>query len=552
MTWKLLFIVYVFLLTTSVVQSEGGRGIVMCAGNRHLRYLQRNLYLVKTILKSNLSFAIIHCRELAGDFESNLHLVDSNVKVIDICDREHVFGLPFHKIQKRLRGFYCKIAALLKSPFTETILMDIDTIWFKQPEVIFEAPGYKDTGTLFMRSRMALYNGDLEHSTNALAPVALLKHFLVEGVAIEQAAAQNYYRSNGINLYWQTLARGGNIKSGSNLNGIQDSSVVAVDKSRHHGMLAVLHRYLQTNFLMGYGDKELFWIAATVANESFALEPYFSGQFGDCASVQLHFDPTILSPAQTTPLYVNGEYIVERGSEPDLSFVKLKEVTAVGEFLQLVISKPVLVIENTTFVDIGGRNWIHEPPHRGCVCILPPSDNAVGLVGKENGVIDCIVAPDGVLQHMILAQWITYTSTLPRLPATNNNNNNNNNKNNADNNNNKHALAVFDPPCVEVLVSMASTLQRAFSSFVHPDHCVFIGCPSLPIEVNMTLWTSKHIFHGNRLIRFEDHEYCDPVAFFDPTKTIAATNENDNMTNDRSDQQLLVLPSGNNNVCAAC
>ncbi len=38
-------------------------------------------------------------------------------------------------------------------------------------------------------------------------------------------------------------------------------------------------------FTVGHGDKELYWIAATIAREAFAWEPFIAGTYGDCGVV---------------------------------------------------------------------------------------------------------------------------------------------------------------------------------------------------------------------------------------------------------------------------
>jgi len=41
----------------------------------------------------------------------------------------------------------------------------------------------------------------------------------------------------------------------------------------------------------GYGDKEIYWLAATASNERFSFEPHMAGALGDCGAL-VHFDPT--------------------------------------------------------------------------------------------------------------------------------------------------------------------------------------------------------------------------------------------------------------------
>jgi hypothetical protein len=47
---------------------------------------------------------------------------------------------------------------LIESPFNHTILVDSDVIWFKNPELLFEAPAYQSTGALYFRDRLTTTN----------------------------------------------------------------------------------------------------------------------------------------------------------------------------------------------------------------------------------------------------------------------------------------------------------------------------------------------------------------------------------------------------------
>ena len=69
--------------------------------------------------------------------------------------------------------------------------------------------------------------------------------------------------------------------------------MVLFHKSRLPNTLHILQRLLPI-FTLGYGDKEIYWIAATIANEPFSFEPYLAGTYGDCGEVEDRFLQTLI------------------------------------------------------------------------------------------------------------------------------------------------------------------------------------------------------------------------------------------------------------------
>ena len=126
----------------------------------------------------------------------------------------------------------------------------------------------------------------------------------------------------------------------------KDSSVIVFDNTRQHRTQRAIKLIIK-DFSVGYGDKEMYWLAATAANEPFAFEPYFAGSLGDCGAL-LHFDPTAETSLNLTvaeAFYTNAEYLVD-----------LKKLTMVGDFLnldgpELQVTIPVLVNEKSSAVN---------------------------------------------------------------------------------------------------------------------------------------------------------------------------------------------------------
>jgi len=276
--------------------------------------------------------------------------------VHDICGG----GQLSYAFQKKLRSFFCKAAALYLSPFEETLLLDIDVVWFKKPDLLFEAPDYESTGALFFRDRFVHQRRDQKKDGLVQSKVeALIARIRNEAISLEQAKALSE-----INLFFRNTVN----RSTPALQHIQESSVVLLRKSNHQGMLEVMQRLLPT-YQQGYGDKELYWIAATAAGESYAFEPHLFAVYGDCGAV-MHFDPRHRGGnVNADVFYMNTEYLLEKIDTP-------------GELMQPIMSRPVVVSREMHLFDMGAVAKITKGrcgacKHMGCMPVPVSVNNTL-------------------------------------------------------------------------------------------------------------------------------------------------------------------------------
>eukprot|EP01036_Dinobryon_divergens_P035537 gene35537-46075_t len=97
------------------------------------------------------------------------------------------------------------------------------------------------------------------------------------------------------------------------MSNIQDSSVILLDKRNHPKTLEVIKTLLPT-FNIGYGDKEIYWIAAEIAQERYTFEPFIVAPYEGCG-VLVHVDPNdVDNPENAAPMYINAEYLHRRNS----------------------------------------------------------------------------------------------------------------------------------------------------------------------------------------------------------------------------------------------
>jgi hypothetical protein len=153
-------------------------------------------------------------------------------------------------------------------------------------------------------------------------------------------------KSNGVNLFW----RHGISKDNPPLRHVQESSVVLMDRRMHEKTFSVLE-YILPTFNLGYVDKEIYWIATTIAQESFEFEPFLAGIYGDCGEI-FHFDPsavaTTAAAATTTskPLFLNGQYLA--GAK--------KAFENMEKRLQKTVTKPVAVSVDMKTTEMGRKD----------------------------------------------------------------------------------------------------------------------------------------------------------------------------------------------------
>ena len=128
---------------------RGGKGIVLTAGDDQAPYLLTSIPMLRHI-GCNLPVEVMYLgdSDLSEDFRSDLEALEG-VVTRDIAQMVNDEGW-------RLAGWAAKPFAMLFSSFREVIFIDADSLFFKNPEILFEDPGYKKTGALFFKDRMIM------------------------------------------------------------------------------------------------------------------------------------------------------------------------------------------------------------------------------------------------------------------------------------------------------------------------------------------------------------------------------------------------------------
>jgi Mannosyltransferase putative len=128
--------------------------------------------------------------------------------------------------------------------------------------------------------------------------------------------------------------------------------------------------------VVGYGDKEIYWIAATIAGENFSFEPYLAGSYGDCGEI-LHFDPLSAS-SEAAPYFLNCQYIADG-------------LGKVGKNFQSLISLPVLATKETKLFNMGEKDKKSAGRCGSCIAMgcspVPPGVNEA-ILKYQQFIID--------------------------------------------------------------------------------------------------------------------------------------------------------------------
>lgn len=233
------------------------KAYLTCVGHKN-GYNGRALINQMRLWNSTFPIIIAHCNELQP---KDLYLLNSvsGAHVMNVCEQP-VFGLDGTALTRRLRSYFCKSAALLLAPVKEVMLVDLDVIWFSNPESLFLNTLYEDTGTLFFRDRFAIL-AKSKKNRRSLPPAGAFRRSLNELFdQVWKFASTETIRDRFLSLnlfgYWRYIYD----EQLPNLLNFQESSVVLLNKSKHPQMLAIM-AYMLPQFSLGWGDKEIYWIA---------------------------------------------------------------------------------------------------------------------------------------------------------------------------------------------------------------------------------------------------------------------------------------------------
>ena len=235
------------------------KGIVMCSGGdlQMLQGVDILLHELRTLWQSDIPFALYHCSELSPSIINYFKSSYTNTLVIDLCENVS------WKRRRRLRGWWCKTEALINSIYDQTLILDVDSLWFESPLQLFNWSGYTDTGAQFFRDRF-LYESKDDKKALSFKQV---KEYIDQHTTPQSSSSSSssYLPSISSNNGIKALSEGSGYHSYYWLHGLdpttypslrhlQESSALVFDRRRLPRTVKVLEEIVDT-FNVGYGDK---------------------------------------------------------------------------------------------------------------------------------------------------------------------------------------------------------------------------------------------------------------------------------------------------------
>lgn len=302
-----------------------------------------------------LPVEVPHCGDLKPKVRDLIMRKDPLVRVYDVCDLaararteqgRPLFCKNLLTCHRKFRSFDIKLIAMAFSAYEEIMLLDADTLFFKDPTALWELDRYKNTGTLFFHDRISCETTFLAELVSSTSSVTKFHRFMAQFDASPYRALDaipQWHASSGpaasararrspIALPFTPsdfllTSHTWNRRAGHQM----DSSLVLWNKLRQPRATTILASFASLNGAgrpPSYGDKELFFISCELAETAYAFADFGVGSIGSdrkddtlsagksilCGDAIHYFpeasDAALGSPEGAPTLYINSDNIV--------------------------------------------------------------------------------------------------------------------------------------------------------------------------------------------------------------------------------------------------
>uniref|UniRef100_A0AAV1TSI3 Nucleotide-diphospho-sugar transferase n=1 Tax=Peronospora matthiolae TaxID=2874970 RepID=A0AAV1TSI3_9STRA len=232
----------------------------------------------------HLPIEIPYCGDLKDStIRTTVSLRDASVKVF--CE-------SLSNCYELFRSFDVKIVAVILSRFEEVMLLDADTLFFESPVSLWDTDKYLSTGTLFFCDRFISDTKHLGKILDGGKGDVLEIHDFMSRFDVSPFKPLGYIerpRATSKNMVPVKLkfspsehlltSHSWNYRAGHEM----DSSLVLWNKKRQPQATAILGAFVAVNRIgqpPSYGDKELFYAAAELAETQYAFSDFGTGGAG--------------------------------------------------------------------------------------------------------------------------------------------------------------------------------------------------------------------------------------------------------------------------------
>uniref|UniRef100_M4BP42 RxLR effector candidate protein n=1 Tax=Hyaloperonospora arabidopsidis (strain Emoy2) TaxID=559515 RepID=M4BP42_HYAAE len=227
---------------------------------------------------------VLHFYDVCELASKTVSLRDASVKVF--CE-------SLSNCYELFRSFDVKLLAVILSRFEEVMLLDADTLFFESPMLLWDTDKYQSTGTLFFYDRIGSDasflaktvdggKGDVREihdfmSRFDVSPFKPLGYIERPKATSENKVPVKLKFSPSEHLL---TSHSWNYRAGHEM----DSSLLLWNKKRQPRATAILGAFVAINRIGGppsYGDKELFFVAAELAETQYAFSDFGTGGAGE-------------------------------------------------------------------------------------------------------------------------------------------------------------------------------------------------------------------------------------------------------------------------------
>ena len=230
------------------------RGIIIAAIENYEKLLIYNINTLRNQINCNLPIEL---------WQIDQEISDEAKSILE--SKKDEWNLSFKNVSdytdnpEHWRGYQIKAFIMKHTTFDEAILFDCDSIFLQNPEIIFDDPGYKRTGTFFFKDYLRHKPKSEEEEERRIKWFQKMMPF--PSPYLPKECYYLYDNPTNVQQYWF----------------YQESGMVYLNRKMHPEVINTifdLNNNHKETYQYVHGDKETFWIACLLNNVPFHMNQY--------------------------------------------------------------------------------------------------------------------------------------------------------------------------------------------------------------------------------------------------------------------------------------